>query len=341
MSLPENAIAIIGVSGRFPGADDLDQFWANVRAGKTSISRFTDAELEDSFPPDIRKAANFVRARPILANVDKFDAEFFGMLPREAALTDPQHRLLLECAWSALEDAGYDPARYPGAIGVFAGCSMNTYLLTNVLAERLDADRFASDYQVGSYDALLGALPDTLATRIAYKLNLRGPAMTVQSACSTSLLAVAEACQSLLLYQSDMALAGGASITFPQKRGYQHLEGGMVSPDGVCRPFDDDAGGTIFGDGAAIVLLKRLADAIEDRDHIYAVIRGSAVNNDGSDKVGFTAPSVRGQASVIASAIASARRFSSTIAPPSPKTVPPAASSNGRQTPSGDTMPPS
>ncbi len=306
MSIPENAIAIIGVSGRFPGADDLEQFWANIRAGKISISRFSDAELEDAFPPDIRNATNFVRARPILANVDKFDAEFFGMLPREAALTDPQHRLLLECAWSALEDAGYDPARYSGAIGVFAGCSMNTYLLTNVLAERLDADRFASDYQVGSYDALLGALPDTLATRIAYKLNLRGPAMTVQSACSTSLLAIAEACQSLLLYQSDMALAGGASITFPQKRGYQHLDGGMVSPDGVCRPFDDGAAGTIFGDGAAIVLLKRLADAIEDRDHIYAVIRGSAVNNDGSDKVGFTAPSERGQASVIASAIASA-----------------------------------
>jgi amino acid adenylation domain-containing protein len=306
MSLPDNAIAIIGVSGRFPGADDLDQFWANIRAGKTSISRFSDAELEDSFPPDIRNAANFVRARPILANVDQFDAGFFGMLPREAALTDPQHRLLLECAWSALEDSGYDPARFPGAIGVFAGCSMNTYLLNNVLAERLDADRFASDYQVGSYDALLGALPDTLATRIAYKLNLRGPAMTVQSACSTSLLAVAEACQSLLLYQSDMALAGGASLTFPQKRGYQHLDGGMVSPDGVCRPFDDDAGGTVFGDGAAIVVLKRLADAVEDRDHIYAVVRGSAVNNDGSDKVGFTAPSVRGQASVIASALAAA-----------------------------------
>lgn len=306
MSLPENAIAIIGVSGRFPGADDLEQFWANIRAGKISISRFSDAELEDAFPPDIRNATNFVRARPILANVDQFDAEFFGMLPREAALIDPQHRLLLECAWSALENAGYDPARFAGAIGVFAGCSMNTYLLANVLAERLDADRFASDYQVGSYDALLGALPDTLATRIAYKLNLRGPAMTVQSACSTSLLAIAEACQSLLLYQSDMALAGGVSITFPQKRGYQHQDGGMVSPDGVCRPFDDDAAGTIFGDGAAIVVLKRLADAVEDRDHIYAVIRGSAVNNDGSDKVGFTAPGVRGQASVIAAALAAA-----------------------------------
>jgi amino acid adenylation domain-containing protein len=306
MIVPEDAVAIIGVAGRFPGANDVDQFWHNIRNGVTSVSRFSDAELEDTFPDDVRRDPNFVRARPILENVDLFDADFFGMLPREAALTDPQHRVLLECAWSALEDGGYDPSRYPGAIGVFAGCSMNTYLLTNVLGERLDRDRFASDYQVGSYDALLGSLSDTLATRISYKLNLRGPAMTVQSACSTSLLAISQACQSLLLYQSDMALAGGVSITFPQKRGYLHQEGGMVSPDGICRPFDADAGGTIFGDGAAIVLLKRLVDAIDDGDRIYAVIRGSAVNNDGSDKVGFTAPSIRGQGDVIASALAAA-----------------------------------
>ena len=313
MTIPENAVAIIGLAGRFPGADDVDQFWHNIRNGVSSITRFSDAELEDDFSRDLRGDSNFVRARPILRNVDQFDADFFGMLPREAALTDPQHRLLLECAWSALEDGGYDPSRFPGAIGVFAGCSMDTYLLRNVLAERLDPDKFTSDYQVGSYDALLGALPDTLATRIAYKLNLRGPAMTVQSACSTSLLAVAQACQSLLLYQSDMALAGGVSITFPQKRGYLHQEGGMVSPDGICRPFDADAAGTIFGDGAAIVLLKRLADAIDDGDHIYAVVRGSAVNNDGSDKVGFTAPSVRGQAEVIAAALAASEVEASSI----------------------------
>jgi amino acid adenylation domain-containing protein len=304
MSVPEDAIAIIGLAGRFPGASDVDQLWQNIRNGVSAVSRFSEAELEDTFPEDVRKDANFVRARPILENVDLFDADFFGMLPREAALTDPQHRILLECAWAALEDGGYDSFRYPGAIGVFAGCSMNTYLLTNVLSERLNAGRFASDYQVGSYDALLGALSDTLATRIAYKLNLRGPAMTVQSACSTSLLAIAQACQSLLLHQSDMALAGGVSITFPQKRGYLHQAGGMVSPDGICRPFDAEAGGTIFGDGAGIVLLKRLAEAIEDGDRIYAVIRGSAVNNDGSDKVGFTAPSIGGQADVIASALA-------------------------------------
>jgi len=302
--IPDNAIAVIGLAGRFPGARDVGQYWRNIRAGVTSVRHFSESELEDAFSDELRRDPGFVRARPILDDVDLFDATFFGMLPREAALTDPQHRLMLECAWVALEDAGYDPARYPGAIGVFAGCSLNTYLLTHVLAERLDPDRFASDYQVGSYDALLGALSDTLATRIAYKLGLRGPAMTVQSACSTSLLAIAQACQSLLLHQSDMALAGGVSITFPQKRGYRHQEGGMVSPDGLCRPFDAAAAGTIFGDGAAMVLLKRLADAVADGDHIYAVIRGSAVNNDGSDKVGFTAPSVRGQADVIAAALA-------------------------------------
>ncbi|GEP55042.1 type I polyketide synthase [Reyranella soli] len=304
MSLPDNAIAIVGMAGRFPGADDVRQFWTNMRSGVTSITRFSDAELEDSFPDEVRNAPNFVRARAILRDVDRFDADFFGMLPKVAAFTDPQHRLLLECSWAALEDAGCDPARFPGAIGVFAGSSMSTYLLTNVLAGELDPERFASDYQVGFYDALLGALPDTLATRVAYKLNLRGPAITVQSACSTSLLAIAQACQSLLLGQSDMALAGGVSITFPQKRGYLHQEGGMVSADGICRPFDDDATGTVFGDGVAIVALKRLADAMDDRDHIYAVIRGTAVNNDGSGKVGFTAPSAQGQAEAIATALA-------------------------------------
>ena len=304
MTLPDHGIAIVGMAGRFPGANDVRQFWTNQRNGVTSITHFSDAELEDSFPPEVRSAPNFVRARAILPDVDRFDAEFFGILPRIAALTDPQHRLLLECSWAALEDAGCDPARFPGAIGMFAGCSMPTYLLTHVLRRDFPPSRFASDYQVGSYDALLGALPDTLATRVAYKLNLRGPAVTVQSACSTSLLAIAQACQSLLLGQSDMALAGGVSVTFPQKRGYLHQEGGMVSADGTCRPFDDEATGTVFGDGVAIVALKRLADAIEQGDHIYAVIRGTAVNNDGSGKVGFTAPSVQGQAEVIATALA-------------------------------------
>jgi amino acid adenylation domain-containing protein len=296
---PPGAIAIVGMAGRWPGADSVDQFWRNLVAGVESITHFTVDELEDNFDAATRAAANFVRARPILENVDRFDAEFFGMYAKEAELTDPQHRLFLECSWQALEDAGYDPASYAGSIGVFAGSSINTYFLNNVLGERSSTEGFVSNYQVGEYPKLLGAGSDFLSTRVSYKLDLRGPSMTLHTACSTSLLAVAQACQSLMLYQTDMALAGGVSITFPQKRGYQHLEGGMVSADGRCRPFDADASGTIFGDGAGVVLLKRLDEAVADGDHIYAVVRGFGVNNDGAAKVGFTAPSVAGQAAAI------------------------------------------
>ena len=310
-NLPAGAIAIIGMSGRFPGADTPAELWANICGGVESISRFTDAEMEDNFGPEVRTAQNYVKARPILENVDRFDAEFFSMYPREAALADPQQRVLLECAWQALEDAGYDPATAKSAsgraaIGVFAGSSMNTYFITQVCADPTAAAEFTSSYQLGDYAKLLGASHDFLATRIAYKLDLRGPAMTVASACSTSLLAISQACQSLLMYQSDMALAGGVSITFPQKRGYLYQEGGMASPDGSCRTFDADSNGTIFGSGAGMVLLKRLEDAVADGDHVYAVIRGTAVNNDGAGKIGFTAPSVDGQADVIAMAHAAA-----------------------------------
>jgi amino acid adenylation domain-containing protein len=300
------AIAIIGMAGRWPGAATVEQFWRNLCAGVESTTRFEDAELEDAFGAEIRNSPNFVKARPILENADQFDAEFFGMYAKEAELTDPQHRVFLECSWEALEDAGYDPAAYPGAIGVFAGSSINTYLLNNVCADRRIIEEFTSSYQVGCYPLLLGAGADYLATRVSYKLDLKGPSLTLQTACSTSLLAVAQACQSLLLYQADMALAGGVSITFPQKRGYQHLEGGMVSADGTCRPFDADATGTIFGSGAGVVLLKRLEDALADGDHIYAVIRGSGINNDGASKIGFTAPSSLGQAAVIEMAHAGA-----------------------------------
>jgi len=299
-------VAIIGMAGRFPGAKTVNEFWRNLCAGVESITHFKDEELEDSFGAEIRSAPNFVKARPILEGVDQFDAEFFGMYAKEAELTDPQHRLFLECSWEALEDAGYDPAAYRGAIGVFAGSSINTYLLNNVCGERRTIEEFTSNYQVGCYPLLLGAGSDFLATRVSYKLDLRGPSLTLQTACSTSLLAVAQACQSLLLYQADMALAGGVSVTFPQKRGYQHLEGGMVSADGTCRPFDADATGTIFGSGAGVVLLKRLEDAIADGDHIYAVVRGAGINNDGAAKVGFTAPSIEGQAAVIEMAHAGA-----------------------------------
>src|SRR6202023_1717426 len=299
-------VAIIGVAGRWPGAKTVDEFWRNLCAGVESIARFEDSELEDSFGAEIRSAPNFVKARPILEDVDQFDAEFFGMYAKEAELTDPQHRLFLECSWEALEDAGYDPAAYPGAIGVFAGSSINTYLLNNVCRDRRTIEEFTSSYQVGCYPMLLGAGADFLATRVSYKLDLKGPSVTLATACSTSLLAVAQACQSLILGQSDMALAGGVSITFPQKRGYLHLEGGMVSADGTCRTFDANASGTIFGSGAGVVALKRLSDAQRDGDHIFAVIRGCGVNNDGAAKVGFTAPSIDGQAAAIEMAHANA-----------------------------------
>ncbi|PNG24708.1 type I polyketide synthase, partial [Methylocella silvestris] len=299
-------VAIVGMAGRFPGADDVAGFWRNLRENVESISHFTDAELEDAFDPSVRGDPNFVRARSILEGVENFDAGFFAMHAREAELTDPQHRVFLECAWQTLEDAGYDPAAYKGAIGVFAGCSMSTYFLRNVLRDRAAVELFTSNYQVGSYGELIGALPDVFATRLSYKLGLRGPAMTIQTACSTSLVAIAEACKSLLLYESDMALAGGVSITFPQKRGYLALEGAMVSPTGHVRSFDAKADGTVFGSGAGVVLLKRIEDAIADGDTIYAVIRGTALNNDGAARAGFTAPSVNGQWEAIAAALANA-----------------------------------
>jgi len=302
----ESLIAIVGMSGRFPGARTVSQFWENLRNGVESITRFSEAELEDSFSDEVRRQPNFVKARPILEEVDQFDADFFGMYAREAELTDPQHRVFLECAWEALESAGCDPRSFAGPIGVFAGASIGTYFLEHVLRDRRTIEEFTSNYQVGCYPMLLGTGADFLATRVAYKLDLKGPAVAVSSACSTSLLAVAQACQSLSAGQSDLALAGGVSITFPQKRGYLHLEGGMVSADGTCRTFDANATGTIFGSGAGVVALKRLSDAQRDGDYIYAVIRGSGINNDGAAKVGFTAPSVDGQAAAIEMAHASA-----------------------------------
>ncbi len=301
-----DAIAIIGMAGRFPGADDVPGFWRNLCDGVESIRHFRDDELEDAFPPAIRSDPAFVRARAVLDGIDQFDAAFFAMHPREAALTDPQQRVFLEIAWEALEAGGYDPAQYPGRIAVYAGSSPNSYLLRNVLPDRAAALRYTSEYQVSSYPTLLGAGADFVATRVSYKLDLRGPAFTVATACSTGLVAVAQACQALLLGQADMALAGGVSITLPQARGYLHEAGGMVSPDGHVRSFDAAAGGTVFGSGAAVVLLKRLADAQRDGDHVHAVIRGTAINNDGAGKVGFTAPSVTGQAACIAAAQAAA-----------------------------------
>jgi amino acid adenylation domain-containing protein len=297
-------IAIIGMAGRFPGAANVEEFWRNLVAGIESISRFSDEELECShaIKTTLKDDSNYIKAKPVLDGIDLFDAAFFSVTPKEAELMDPQHRVFLECAWQAFEDAGYDPEKYQGAVGVYAGQSLNTYLLANLCTDREFITALVGQYQVGAYNIVLGNDKDYLATRVSYKLNLKGPSLTVQSACSTSLVAVAQACQSLLSYQCDMALAGGVSITFPQKRGYLYQEGGMVSPDGHCRAFDAKAQGTIFGSGAGVVLLKRLEDAIADRDHIYAVVKGSAINNDGSLKVGYTAPSVDRQAEVIAMA---------------------------------------
>jgi acyl transferase domain-containing protein/acyl carrier protein len=290
-------IAIIGMTGRFPGAKNLSDFWRNLRDGVESVSFFSDEELESAgIEPSLFCDPNYVKAKAVLGDVELFDASFFGLNPREAEIIDPQHRLFLECAWEALESAGYDPESYESSIGVYAGVSMNTYLLNNLLSNKglIEA--------VGGYQTMLGNDKDFMSTRVSYKLNLKGPSVVVQTACSTSLVAVQLACQSLLNYQCDIALAGGASIRMPRKAGYLYQEGMILSPDGHCRAFDAKAHGTIVGEGAGIVVLKRLADALADRDCIHAVIKGGAINNDGSLKVGYTAPSVDGQAEVIAMA---------------------------------------
>jgi amino acid adenylation domain-containing protein/natural product biosynthesis luciferase-like monooxygenase protein len=299
-----DGIAIVGLAGRFPGARDTAQFWKNLVGGVESIRFFSDDDFRRAGldPAILAKEPDFVRARSVLDEVDLFDAPFFGIDAREAELMDPQHRVFLEVAWEALEDAACDPERYPGAIGLFAGLSLNTYLLANLCTDRQYVENLVSSYQLGEFQTILGNDKDFLTTRVAYKLNLRGPVMTVQTACSTSLVAVAQACLSLQNFQCDTALAGAVSITFPQTRGYRYQEGAMGSADGHCRTFDASAQGTVFGDGCGIVVLKRLADAIAAGDHIRAVIKGAAINNDGSGKVSYTAPSVEGQAEVIAAA---------------------------------------
>jgi amino acid adenylation domain-containing protein len=297
-------IAIIGMAGRFPGAATVQEFWQNLLDEKDTITRFTAAEASNVV--SAKSAADFVAARGVLEDVGMFDAEFFGIVPREAARMDPQHRLFLEACSNALEDAGYVSHDYPGEIGLFAGCALNTYLLANLCADRAFIDEFTSNYQVGDYQILTGNDKDFLTTRAAYKLNLRGPVVSVQSACATSLVAVCQAAQSLMNYQCDMALAGGVSVTFPQMRGHIQQEGGLASADGCCRPFDAKAAGTVFGHGVGVVLLKRLEDAVRDGDHIDAVIRGFAVNNDGAQKAGYMAPGVDGQTRVITAAQAMA-----------------------------------
>lgn len=302
-----DGIAIVGMAGRFPGAQTLEQFWENLRAGVESIVPFTDTEVRDSgVDPALLADPRYVKAGGVLDDIAGFDAAFFGFNPREATLMDPQQRLFLECAWEALERAGYAPNRCPGRVGVYAGVSSSDYWQQLQARPDLIAD-------VGRYQTLLGNDKDFLSTRISYKLNLTGPSLTVQTACSTSLVASVLACQSLLTYQCDLALAGGASIHTPQKAGYLYQPGGILSPDGHCRAFDAAAQGTVGGNGVGIVVLKRLEDAIAEGDTIYAVIRGAAINNDGAAKVGYTAPSVEGQATAIAEALALAEVDPDTI----------------------------
>lgn len=297
-----DAIAIVGLSGRFPGAGSVQAFWSAILEGRELFSPHPPETLADAFSDAERAQPNYVPVRPSLDDAGLFDAEFFGMMPREASMTDPQFRVFLETCWEALEDAGHDPARAPGPVGVFGGAAMSTYFLNSVLKDRATLETIVSNYQLGEFPALTGALGDTLATRVAFKLGLTGPAMTVGCACSTSLVAIAQAVQSLLAHQCDMALAGGVCITFPQQRGYFYLEGGMAARDGHCRPFDAEASGTVFGHGAGVVALRRYGDAVADGNSIYALIRGVGLNNDGNDKIAFTAPSVMGQALAIADA---------------------------------------
>lgn len=295
---PLDGIAIVGMAGRFPESPDVDVLWQNLLAGRECITHFGPRERERAVGEDAASDSThtLVCARGVLAGVDEFDEEFFGFTPREAAILDPQQRLFLQASWAALEHAGHDPQNFAGPIGVYAGATTSSYYLQNLLGRSDITD------PLGPIMLMLGNSNDYVATRVSYKFDLKGPALNIQNACSTSLVAVCTAVQSLQTYQCDMALAGGVSIMLPQQRGHIHEEGSILAPDGHCRAFDRDAAGTVSSNGLGVVVLRRLGDAIEDGDTIYAVIKGAALNNDGKAKVGFTAPSVDGHARVIAMA---------------------------------------
>lgn len=282
-------VAVIGMSGRFPGSPDVEQFWTQLLAGSCALTRFFDTESTTGAQPSM------VRAGYVIADSDRFDASFFGISPREAELMDPQQRVLLECGWTLFEDAGYDPRTVGGLVGVFVGGGFPYHLARRVIP--------AFGTTLEDKSILVGNRPDFLATRLSYALGLQGPSLTVQSACSTSLVAVAQACAALSSYQADVAVAGGVAIDPGRGDGYLYTPEGILSPDGLIRTFDARANGAAPGDGVGLVLLKRLDDAIEDGDHVEAVIKGIAVNNDGGDRPGFTAPSAQGQANVIAQAL--------------------------------------
>ncbi len=308
----EADIAIIGLACRFPGANNPDRFWQNLKDGIDSIEVFEDGEL-DIGDRDCLNDPNYVKAGAVLDDVKGFDADFFGYSATEAELIDPQQRIFLECAWEAMENAGYNPDNYTGRAGIYAGSGMNTYLLNNVHPNRGFSTHRTFLQSMVDVRVRLGNAKFCLPTRTAYKLNFTGPSVNVQTACSTSLVAVHMACQSLLNGECDLALAGGAAIAVPQKVGYFYQDGMISAPDGKCRAFDADAKGTVFGNGVGVVILKSLEQAIEDGDPIHAVIKGSAVNNDGALKVGYTAPSVEGQAIAISEALAVAEVEANTI----------------------------
>lgn len=301
-------VAIIGMAGRFPGAKNINEFWSNMVKGVESVTFFSDEELLDlGVDKKLLAKSNYVKAAPVLDNVAGFDAGFFNFSPGEAQLLDPQRRLFLECGWEALEDAGYNPYSYKGAIGVYAGAGFNGYLIYNIANSSQLGTKF-DEQQV-----LISSDKDHLPTHLSYKLNLHGPSINVNTACSSSLVAVHLAKQALLLGECDMALAGGSSIMVPHHAGYLYTEDSILSPDGHCRPFDENARGTLWGSGCGAILIKPLDAAIKDRDHIYAVIKGTAINNDGSEKVGYTAPSVNGQSNVVAQCLSASGVTADTI----------------------------
>ncbi len=305
------SIAVIGLACRFPGANDAEAYWNNLRAGVESLSFFRDEELEID-PAAVNAQANYVKAGGVLTDVSLFDARFFGFSPREAETTDPQLRFLLECAWEAFEDAGYNPLTLGTRAGVYVGSGLSTYLINNV-SPGLGVPHEGPFVESNSLLARIGNDRNYYATRLSYKLNLKGPGLTAQTACSTSLVTIHLACQSLRNGECEMALAGGVAIPVPQKTGYSYEAGNVRSPDGHTRTFDAKAQGTMFTSGVGLVLLKPLRRAIEDGDTIHAVIRGSAINNDGAVKVSFSAPGIEGQAAVVGAALADAAVHPQTI----------------------------
>ncbi len=297
-ALAAERIAIIGMACRLPGARDTAQFWTNLVNGVESIRHTTlEEQAERGTPESLLRNPNFVPVTAILDDYEYFDAAYFGMSIREAELRDPQHRLLLELSATALEDSGYDPARYPGEIGVYAGSGENGWEWHNT---RRNAKIFGA---AGVLATAVSSHSDFMSTLVSYKLNLRGPSFSVNTACSTSLVAIHLACEALRNGECDMALAGGVSIDLPPGRGYLYVDDGIYSRDGHIRAFDAEATGTLWGNGGGMVVLKRLDDALADGDTIRAVVLGNAINNDGASKVGFTAPSQEGQAAVVVQAL--------------------------------------